>query len=202
MRAAAVFLTSVVMFAAMIVIAHSLKATGGTTQFRPATGRDLVISEPSETASTWQWPETRVDLGPLRHVGTVPEATEEPTPVVTAKPVPDDTTVAANSTAGSGGSSGSSRSATGSSRTSTSPSRSTGSAGSTSGTSSGSGSRGTTQTSPSRWKQKPKPGSPAQEPAAAPEPAPQPTPSESASESAGTAEDPAATAASETPSGS
>ena len=87
MRAAAVFLTSVVMFAAMIVIGHSLKMTSEVTPFRPAAGRDLSAAEPIESASEWQWPDARVDLGPLRHVGTVPS---EPTPVVTAAPVPDD----------------------------------------------------------------------------------------------------------------
>jgi hypothetical protein len=87
MRAAAVFLTSVVMFAAMIVIAHSLKMTSEVTPFRPAAGRDLSSGEPVESDSDWQWPDAKVDLGPLRHVGTVPS---EPTPVVTAAPVPDD----------------------------------------------------------------------------------------------------------------
>jgi hypothetical protein len=92
MRAAAVFLTSVVMFAAMIVIAHSLKMTSDVAPFRPASGRDLADGVAVEVDSGWQWPDTSIDLGPLRHVRTAPS---EPVPVVTAAPVPDDTAIAA-----------------------------------------------------------------------------------------------------------
>jgi hypothetical protein len=95
MRAAAVFLTSVVMFAAMVVISHSLKMTSEVTPFRPAAGRNLSIAQPVEAGSEWLWPETKSDVGPLHHRDTVQS---EPVPVVTATPVPDDTAIASAAT--------------------------------------------------------------------------------------------------------
>lgn len=97
MRAAAVFLTSVVMFAAMIVIAHSLKMKSDVAPFRPAAGRNLSAAKPVEAESDRHWPDTRVDLGPLRPVATVPS---EPVPVVTASPVPDDETTVVSAATG------------------------------------------------------------------------------------------------------
>lgn len=94
MRAAGVFLTTAIMFAALIVIAHSLKLPSEQQSFLPGAGRNAPDPGWSEIALDDE------DTDATSAIGTDPE----PVPVVTAEPVPTgpDGTIALGTSSGDG----------------------------------------------------------------------------------------------------
>jgi hypothetical protein len=185
MRATAVFITSVVVFASMVVIAHSLQLQSDIAPFRPSSD----LEPPPDAASDPAWPQTTADRS--GNVGD-PKTRDEPQTVVTASPVPRDDAALAESgdtvtpdsaiTATVRRGASTARAPSGGTRSSA-PTSSSGSQ------STGSQSTPTTTTAPTTTTggegakpdkpDKPQPSGPQKDPGAPSEPAPEPSPTPS-----------------------